>query len=189
MHLYGQQTQVIHTHNCFTTGFFSAIPDVYGALCLVLPCTAPFDVSESLTTALARAMYAIRRWQGRQAREAHLHPTGKPLRHVLQPEVVVHFEAAGAHRARQRKVLILHTELCRIHLAKTATFDTRYESEMYASRLCAYSSRMQGLQVSSGADSPFCTIREVKTRVCSKRRRSYACFVLRCFPSVMPLRP
>ena len=31
------------------SGFFSATPDAYSALCLVLHCTAPLDVSKSLT--------------------------------------------------------------------------------------------------------------------------------------------
>ena len=34
------------SHLCF--GFFSALPDAYSALCLVLPCAAPLDVSKSL---------------------------------------------------------------------------------------------------------------------------------------------
>ena len=34
--------------SCLCSGFFSAPPDAYSALCLVLHCTAPLDVSHSL---------------------------------------------------------------------------------------------------------------------------------------------
>ena len=71
-------------------------------------------------------------------REACLHPTRKPLCHVLQPEVVVHFETAGAHRAGQRKVLILQTKPCTIYLAIEATVGIFKVSEMYPSRICTF---------------------------------------------------
>ena len=80
-HLHTALTVCMLCSSYLCSGFFSATPDAYGALCLVLRCIAPLDVSESHSPYTVPTLRQIRTLA---AKKANIQPE-KPAQGLLSP--------------------------------------------------------------------------------------------------------